>query len=261
MKSFEKMFFMGGLPRTGSSLLTAILSQNSKILSEGISALLELMLLNEESIVNSLGIKEALNNTNRENSLNNIISQIPHLYYQDTPQEIIIDKQRSWTANVDLIKKYITKEPKIIVMLRPIKEIFESFYSLALKTNKLDWFYEKISFGPPFMNAFEFLKNSLESNKDYFFFIQYDNLLNKPKEVLKKVYDFFEIDYFEHNFDLIENRNQEGDYGIEGLHEVRSNISKRTLDVELPKNVLNRANYLQKDLEIAFEMAGIKDVF
>jgi hypothetical protein len=39
MKSFEQMFFLAGLPRTGSSLLTNILSQNPDILSEGSSGL------------------------------------------------------------------------------------------------------------------------------------------------------------------------------------------------------------------------------
>jgi hypothetical protein len=39
MKSFENMFFLAGLPRTGSSLLTNILSQNPDILSEGSSGL------------------------------------------------------------------------------------------------------------------------------------------------------------------------------------------------------------------------------
>jgi hypothetical protein len=43
MKSFEQMFFLGGLPRTGSSLLTNILSQNPDILSEGSSGLLMTM--------------------------------------------------------------------------------------------------------------------------------------------------------------------------------------------------------------------------
>jgi hypothetical protein len=43
MKSFEQMFFLAGLPRTGSSLLTNILSQNPDILSEGSSGLLPII--------------------------------------------------------------------------------------------------------------------------------------------------------------------------------------------------------------------------
>jgi hypothetical protein len=111
------------------------------------------------------------------------------------------------------------------------------------------------------MNSFENLKNSLELNKNYFLFIRYEDLLNKPQEVIKKIYNFLQIDNFNHNFDTIKTKYQEGDYGIDGLHEVRTKISKRELNIELPENVLNRANYLQKDLEIAFKMAGIKNVF
>jgi phage shock protein A len=46
-----------------------------------------------------------------------------------------------------------------------------------------------------------------------------------------------------------------------GLHEIREKIEKREKNVELPEELLNRALYLQKDLEIAFKKAGIENVF
>jgi hypothetical protein len=99
MKSFEKMFFLAGLPRTGSSLLTSILSQNPDILSEGSSALLQILILNENMTNDNIeiagGINESFINTNRGHVKKTIIESIPDLYYKNTPHKIIIDKQRN----------------------------------------------------------------------------------------------------------------------------------------------------------------------
>jgi sulfotransferase len=105
------------------------------------------------------------------------------------------------------------------------------------------------------------LKAGIEKYKDYFLFVNYSELLNKPKETMTRIYDFLEIEPFEHNFDDIENNYPEGDYDLPGLHEVRKKVSKRDTGVILEDDVLLWATYLQKDLEIAFKKAGINHVF
>jgi sulfotransferase len=191
------------------------------------------------------------------------LSLLPHIYYQDLNKKIIIDKSRGWThpEMIEMIEKYLTKQPKIIVMLRPIKEIIESLYHIAQKNDKLEWFYGVISGGDPLIIPLQNLKAGIEKYKDYFLFVNYSDLLNKPKETMTRIYDFLEIEPFEHNFDHIENNFPEGDYDLPGLHEVRKKVSKRETGVVLEDDVLLWATYLQKDLEMAFKKAGIKDVF
>jgi hypothetical protein len=169
---------------------------------------------------------------------------------------------------IEMIEKYITKKPKFIIMLRPIVEIFESLYYIAEKNNRIDWFYDNIFSGEILIKPLENIRLILDEiqtqknkYKDYFLFINYQDLVLNTKETIEKIYNFLEIPYFDHNFKKIHNLFPEHDYGIKGLHEIRTTISKREKNVILPDRVLLYASYLQKDLEISFREAGINHVF
>ena len=76
---------LSGLPRTGSTLLSAILCQNPKIHAEGNSAVCQIMWDTYCSCVNNA--KEQLLANNRETTIYDIVSSIPALYY--TPLNIL----------------------------------------------------------------------------------------------------------------------------------------------------------------------------
>lgn len=265
MKSFEQMFFISGLGRTGSSVLTALFTQNPDIASMGSSMLPEWMVEMSYTFEENTSMEDTATNlgVDKEKIKDTSLSFLPHIYYQDLNKKIIIDKSRGWTHPnmMEMIKKYITKNPKIIVMLRPIKEIIESLYYIAEKNNNMDWFYVSISTGNPLVSPLQSLIAGIEKYKDYFLFVNYRDLLEKPQETMNRIYTFLEIDLFEHNFDNIKHEFPEGDYGIEGLHTIRSKISKRETGVVLDDRLLLYATYLQKDLELALEKQGIKHVF
>ena len=263
MSNYEKMFFLSGLPRTGSNLLSAILSQNPKILSEGTSGMVHILAETEKLITTNEAIVHTLTNTNRLDLSETILKSIASIYYKETSAKYVIDKNRYWTNPVliNQIKKYITKDPKIIVMLRPIKEIIESLSYIAQKNDKMDWFYSVIRQGNPLMYPLEFLKAGVQENKRHFLFVNYKDLVNNPRGTINKVYKFLDIKPFAHDFEEVIHKYPEGDYDIPGLHDVRKNISTRELNVELEERILEYANYLQKDLELVFKEAGINHVF
>jgi sulfotransferase len=126
---------LSGLPRTGSTLLSAILCQNPKIHAEGNSALCQIMWDVQQSCIGSA--KEQLLANKRYNTMYDIIAKLPELYYKDIEESIIVDKCRSWTleANIEMLKNYITKDYKIIVLERPIVEIVKSFIKLYKSNN------------------------------------------------------------------------------------------------------------------------------
>jgi sulfotransferase len=95
MKSFENMFFLAGLPRTGSSLLTAILSENPDILTEGTSGLIDLMWENQKLFNENLTLKENIENTKKYNIKEILLKNIPHLYYLENKRNFVIDKNRN----------------------------------------------------------------------------------------------------------------------------------------------------------------------
>ena len=78
-------------------------------------------------------IKEQLLANGRDkNTVRDLISQIPHIYYKNIKGKIVVDKCRSWTipANIDILEKYVDKNYKIIILERSVTDIVKSFVKL-----------------------------------------------------------------------------------------------------------------------------------
>jgi sulfotransferase len=223
--------FLSGLPRTGSTLLSAILSQNPQIHAEGNSAVCQIMWDVNSSCEGSAS--EQLKATGRIDTQQSLMSAVPAIYYKDVKATHIVDKCRSWTlpANMKMIRSYITDKPKVIVMTRPIDEIVESFVRLR-KGNGWTGDLESDLFvqgSEPIMRSLEGVKWAQENNNGEFLFVEYADLVSDTQAVINKVYEFCEWDYFSHYFTGIENKFQEDDsvYSLAGLHDIRPEIGLR----------------------------------
>jgi sulfotransferase len=224
---------LSGLPRTGSTVLSAILYQNPNIHVEGLSPLCQLMWDMDQSLSCDYCYRCMLSNNKLEFS-KEIISLTVKTYYKDIDRKIILDKCRSWTfpENVNLIKKYIRKDPKIIVMERDVDEIIKSFLYYAKRQNIDIELFKKQLFEPdsePLMRplaGYEYAKNN---NNGEYFFIDYNDFVENPKKNLDDLYCFLNIEPFDHYFENIERGPTEDDILLNhpGLHEVRPKLSKR----------------------------------
>ena len=222
---------LSGLPRSGSTLLSSILSQNPNIHAEGNSAVCQLMWDMQVSCETTSS--EQLRANNRMKTQDDLISSIPAIYYKNIKAEYIFDKCRSWTLplNMDMIRRYITKNPKVVVLTRPIDDIVKSFVDLR-KRNGWNGDVESdllIEGTEPIMRSLNGVNYAREVNKGEFLFIEYDDLVDYTPDIINKVYEFCGIEKFKHNFKKIENKHPENDlvYGLIGMHDVRSTISKR----------------------------------
>lgn len=231
--------FLSGLPRTGSTVLTSILNQNEEIYAGPNSALCQLMwdmqvsCWNTEQIKNSPHIEERL------------ISEIPNIFYRGINKNIV-DKCRSWTlpANLELIDRYVTKTPKIIVMLRPIVDIVKSFVFVRKMNGWKNPEFNLLEEGSePIMRSLEGVIYAKENNNGQFIFIEYDDLVNYPKETMKKIYDFCEWEPFNHDFKNIENKFIENDeyLNLIGLHDIRKEVGKRKINVRISDELYSKA--------------------
>jgi hypothetical protein len=79
-------------------------------------------------------------------------------------------------------------------------------------------------------------------NRRFFHFVEYDNLVSNTEEVMNEIYDFLEMDRFQHDFSSIQNKFHENDaiYGLKGMHDVGQNISRSNVDITkvLPQSVI-----------------------
>ena len=115
-------YFMAGLPRAGSTLLSSILNQNSRFYSGPSSPVLSTMYTVENHLLND----ELFNGYPKPEQAKQIISSIPFQFYSDRKEEIIIDKNRAWTGRVPYIEGYLEQKAKIIIPVRDIDEILTS---------------------------------------------------------------------------------------------------------------------------------------
>lgn len=256
---------MAGLPRSGSTLLSSILSQNPNIYSGPSSPIAGCML----AVDNLLKKDELYKAFPKPEQANLMIFNLISQYYEDIDKLSVIDKNRSWPAHVPLIESYIQQPAKIICPVRDVDEILASMISMirrnpynagVSRSNFIDEPLIKQNIPINDENRCHFiagpkgiLGNSLRSIVDgvsagfldRMLFVEYKDLMASPKQTLQCIYEFLNEPNFEHDFDNIENTSKEKDleiYGLEDMHTVRKVLKATALNPKevLPSSVLER---------------------
>jgi sulfotransferase len=245
---------MSGLPRSGSTLLSALLCQNPNIHSEGNSAICQLMWDVQYSC--NTNSKEQLHANRRLPTAKRLISAVPHLYYEGISEKIVVDKCRSWSLepNIEMIRNYIDQKPKVIILERSVTEIVKSFAKLFRSNGIYNDEKEMALVVPgsePIMRSLAGVLWAREHNQDgTFLFIQYDDLVSQPKETLDKIYAFCGWESFEHNFEKVEVKYIELDdvYHLPGQHAVREKIEKNTNITLLSQNLSEQCRKIDEEI-------------
>jgi sulfotransferase len=187
-----------------------------------------------------------------------IISSVIDNYYSDREEPIIFDKCRAWPNNVDRLQKYITKTPKILCPVRDVVEILASFIQMIRRNPNQVSFIDKAlidkGYTPTDDNRCDYLMcpegivdQSLYAfgegfNKGcerHMYVIEYNDLVNRPEETMRKVYKFLEIPEYKHDFGNVSHKYRERDndvYGLSDMHEVRKQVKKTS---KRPEEVLS----------------------
>lgn len=265
MKEMNKTFyFMAGLPRSGSTLLSSILNQNPRFYSGPSSPVVSTMLMLEQGFSND----ELFIGYPKLDQAKQIISSVLPQYYSDISKPVIFDKNRSWTIRMEYIQGYFGIPPKVICPVRDTAEILTSFISMIHrnpmsvngKINFIDEQLVKLNIPLTDDNRCEFLaspdgilgqsvegirKALMEGYDSSIHFVEYQDLVNSPEKTMSKIYEFLGEEEFEHDFNNLKNANRENDeivYGFSDMHEVRSklkSISKKPEEV-LSENILEK---------------------
>jgi sulfotransferase len=252
----KQIVFLSGLPRTGSTLLSAILSQNPKIHAEGNSAVCQLMWDVKKACLTTSSEQLKANNK-LDTVMNDFVSQVPNIYYKNVSENIIIDKCRSWSipSNIELIKEYICKDYKIIILERPVNEILKSFAKLYKANNRMnDWNNlvgnKMLEAGTePIMRSITGVKYAKDLNDpEHFLFISYNDLINDKENTIKKIYDFCGWEYFKHDFNNVVVKHPENDavYNLQGQHVIRPVVEKIKNDTTISKNLEDQCLIIDK---------------
>lgn len=242
----NQLVALSGLPRTGSTLLTSILSQNPAIHAGQNSPLCQLAW---DLAVSAEGAAaEQMHASGRDVAF--IIRGFAQAFYADVTAPVVIDKCRSWTleANMNLLRM-MTDTPKVIVMVRPLTDVVASLVAArrdAGWTGDIEGAILRDG-SEPVMRSLAGVQSALISDTGEFLFVQYDDLIDRPEHTMAAIYKFCGWTPYAHNFTNIVNQNPEPDdvYGIEGFHEVRPTLGRRYLNVVLRDETVDRCRQLE----------------
>jgi sulfotransferase len=249
-----KAHFISGLPRSGSTLLAALLRQNPRFhaaMTSPVGGLVERMLEamsedNEFSVFISPEQKRSL-----------ILSIFSAYYQPQVEKEVIFDTNRLWCSKLPLIRE-LFPEAKVICCVRNIAWIMDSI-ELLIRRNAFDvsrlfnnpaeraTVYsrtEALSQGSRLVGyAYNALKEAFYSEQSAsILLVDYDLLTKGPDKTMSLIYQFLGEEPFEHDFDRVEYQEPEFDRKLKttGLHQVRSQVEFKSRTTILPPDLFER---------------------
>ena len=270
----KKFYFMAGLPRAGSTLLSTLLNQNPRFYSGPSSPVLGAMYTTHENFIGN----ELYTGYPKPDAVNKIIGSIIDNWFYDIDKPVVIDKNRAWCARVPFIEGYIKQEAKIIVPVRRVDEILVSILTM-IKRNPFQEGQPRINFVDEYLvknnipindetrcqhllNPDGIIWESLNATKlgvdeghgNKFHYVDYNDLVNDPQTELNKIYTFLGEESFEHTFDNLSNQYREDDlttYGLSDMHEVHSKLEKTSSDPSevLPASIIELYNSNKETIE------------
>jgi sulfotransferase len=246
--------FMAGLPRSGSTVLSAILNQNPEIYSSPQTELIGMLYELENKIPSYESYKAKLMHPN----FASVLYGMADSFYAPIDKPVIIDKNRGWGTpyNWDNLSLYVNPDGKVILTMRPILEVLASFIRVAQKTNKdtgrmpylnddlwathyrdvTDAQVDNIMAPNGELDRAIFsIANLLKNHKDRVRVVWFDDLLTNPTGTLDSIHEFLGLDLFDYNFNNIKAVDKHDDlagYGILGLHDVGKKLTKPKTKVE-----------------------------
>lgn len=238
----KEFYYISGLPRSGSTLLCNILAQNPDFYVSPSTSGCHDVLFNIRNQWDKL-IEHQSGGLDYD-QLKRVLKSVLESYHS-TDKNIVIDKGRGWLSLIEMVEFISDVPPKIIVPVRNISEILASFEKLWRKsTGMTQWVFETTDYfksqtiegrcdiwssaNNPVGLAYNRVKDVLMKGKNQLLlFVEFDDLTKNPEITLKRIYNFIEKPFFEHNFNDIKQVTKEDDLNIHkipGLHTIKSKI-------------------------------------
>jgi sulfotransferase len=243
--------FISGLPRSGSTLLSAILRQNPRFRA-GISTPLCSLVTTAINVMGGEG-RALVDEDRRRRVLAGLFASWSSA---EPPSTTIFDTNREWTSNLAALK-ILQPDAKLICTVRDVAAIMDSIERLLRKNALLPSRMFNDAERANIYTRTEALsqRNRLvggawSSLREAFFgpyaesllIVDYEHLARAPAKVLSLIYEFLGERPFTHDFeDIVYDEPLFDDQlSMPGLHKVRPRVSYETRQTALPPDLLGR---------------------
>ena len=227
-KAESQLHFLAGLPRSGSTLLAAILNQNPAARVSSTSDLVHILdvLANLWANAHTLSINDP-----ERTRLVEVMRGVINAEYKDTPR-VVIDKSREW-PRPDIMQSMpmvLGRPMKIIATVRDVPDCAASFARIA-DPEDLNSFLVDSSFIQHLQGSYVSLQNGYAAYPEAFLFVEYEDLLADPQAQLDRVHDFLDLPPFAYDFENIDGSTVAEDdaalWNAPGLHDVQPKLERQ----------------------------------
>jgi sulfotransferase len=253
-KSARKFHFISGLPRSGSTLLAAILNQNPHFRAGMTSPLADIMgvVMAEASSKNDFSF-----DVSDEQRVAMLRGLVENFYAAQADAGVVFDTSRLWCSRMPLLQT-LFPAAKVIACVRPLPWVLDSMERLVrnqpvsvskvfrFDTNTTVYSRVEALTDPRGMVGFAY-----QAIKDAFYgqyapghllLLTYESLVRNPAAAMRAVYQFIGEPWFEHDFDnlLFSAGEFDARVGMPGLHSVRPKVEPIERTTILPREIFGR---------------------
>jgi len=253
-----KAHFISGLPRSGSTLLSALLKQNPRFHAAVTSPMARFFVVAANQMSSGSEFAVFFDDARRLAILKGIFAG----YYVELPSDkVVFDTNRTWTARISLLGA-LYPHCRVICCVRDVGWIIDSI-ERQLRKNPLQ--FSRVFDYKPGASVYtrtEMLMNMesglvglpLSSLREAWFsdeakrliVIDYDRLASDPQAVLKRLYQELDEPWFDHDFEHV--AHEEPDYddllGMPGMHKVREKVGLEKRQPSIPPDLFAKCSKL-----------------
>ncbi|WP_158932907.1 sulfotransferase [Acidisphaera sp. S103] len=265
--------FISGLPRSGSTLLAALLLQNPALhagITSGVGSLVGTILRevsqgNETAVMIDDGQRQAL-----------LRGVFENYYHAIHPIRTVFDTNRVWTSRLHLVAD-LFPNAKVICCVRNMPWIIDSIERLVRRNRwELSRIFDFDPAGTAYSRAdglssrnglvgfaYNAMKQAMHSEEsDRLLLLTYETLSRNPAYAMERVYDFVGLPRFTHNFENISFDATEFDarLGTPGLHKVQRAVRAVERQTLLPPDLWRRYEGENFWHDAAFNKRGVRIV-
>ncbi|WP_415758419.1 sulfotransferase family protein [Pseudomonas sp. LT1P18] len=254
MKGLSQFHFISGLPRSGSTLLSAILLQNPRFhagMTSPVGALFS-GVLEQCSAGSEFGA--VIDTDLRRRLLRGLFDSF---YADKADKPVVFDTNRLWSSRLPAISD-LFPQAKVIACVRNVAWVMDSIERLyranpfentklfgdAVERNTVYSRCETLAQRNRLVGfAWAALKEAYYGeHADSLLIVDYDLLTQAPERVMRLVYDFIGEPWFEHDFNNLAYDAPEFDQalGVSGLHKVKPKVELQSRRTILPPDLFKQ---------------------
>jgi sulfotransferase len=253
----QQFHFISGLPRSGSTLMAAILRQNPRFhagMSSPVASFFESIIAQVSA---GSEIASMVDQGQRARLLRGLFSS----YYEGVETPVVFDTNRAWTAQLPALMS-LFPDAKMICCVRNVAWVMDSL-ERQFRSNKFE--NTRLFNGPgerstvytrveALANANRLVGFPWHALREACFseyatrllLVEYDLVASRPADVFKLIYEFLGEAPFAHDFTNVQYDAPEFDaqLGLDGLHRVHPKVEPRARQTILPPDLFERYSKL-----------------